>query len=242
MSEALTWRQRLTRRLKSSIKDLLGPLGYRRVSWSQEGEDLILARLFEGQRNGFYVDVGSHHPFRFSNTYYFYRRGWRGLCIDPLPGTQARFARWRPRDVALEMGIGETPATLTYHLFNEPAINTFSPELAAEREGRHNWRLLGRQQVPVQPLAAVLERHLPPQQRDIDFLSVDVEGLDLPVLRSNDWQRWRPRIVIAECLHSAPAHWSDDPVVQFMRGRDYFPIAKAVHSVFFLRDSQELTR
>jgi FkbM family methyltransferase len=242
MSDGLTWRQRLTRGLKSGVKDLLGPLGYRRQSWAQEGEDLILARMFDGQRDGYYVEVGSHHPFRFSNTYYFYRRGWQGLCIDPLPGTRARFARWRPRDVALEMGIGEAPATLTYHLFNEPAINTFSPELAAERDGHNNWRLLGRREVPVQPLAAVLHSRLPRGLREIDFLSVDVEGLDLSVLRSNDWTRWRPRIVIAECLDSAPARWGDDPVVQFMRSHDYFPVAKAVHSVFFLRDSQEFSR
>lgn len=239
MSEPLSWRQRLTRRIKAGWKDALGPLGWRQVSWAQEGEDLILARMLGGRRGGYYVDVGSHHPFRFSNTYYFYRRGWQGLCIDPLPGTRARFARWRPRDTALEIGIGEAPGTLTYHLFNEPAINTFSPELAAERDGTHNWRLVERRAVPVLPLADVLARHVPAGQA-IDLMSVDVEGLDLPVLRSNDWQRWRPRIVIAECLDSAPARWGGDPVVQFMRDHDYFPIAKAVHSVFFLRDSQEL--
>jgi len=51
-------------------------------SYSQEGEDLILLRIFEKKRIGFYVDVGSHHPFRFSNTYLFYRLGWRGINID----------------------------------------------------------------------------------------------------------------------------------------------------------------
>src|SRR5215510_10661697 len=67
------------------------PVGYRRTSFSQQGEDLILARLFEGQRRGFYVDVGAHHPRRFSNTFLLYRRGWRGLNIDAAPGSMRLF-------------------------------------------------------------------------------------------------------------------------------------------------------
>ena len=47
--------------------------GYSLKSYSQEGEDMILRRLFEKQIQGFYVDVGAHHPKRFSNTYYFYK-------------------------------------------------------------------------------------------------------------------------------------------------------------------------
>ena len=56
-------------------------------SFSQEGEDLVLARIFEGKKNGFYVDIGAHHPTRFSNTHYFYRRGWSGINIDAMPGS-----------------------------------------------------------------------------------------------------------------------------------------------------------
>ena len=61
-------------------------LKYLNCSYSQEGEDMVLARYLEGQKNGFYVDVGAHHPFRFSNTYHFYLKGWHGVNIDPLWG------------------------------------------------------------------------------------------------------------------------------------------------------------
>ena len=62
-------------------------------SWSQEGEDRILYRIFEQQPVGFYVDVGAHHPKRFSNTYFFYRRGWRGINIDAMPGSMKNFEK-----------------------------------------------------------------------------------------------------------------------------------------------------
>lgn len=233
-------RKLFTRRLKHGIKDLLGPLAYRNRSYAQEGEDLILRRIFEKRRGGFYVDIGSHHPFRFSNTYAFYRRGWRGLCVDPLPGSAARFKRWRPRDITLEVGVSQHASDLTYFMFNEAAVNTFSAEMAALRDGRNNWRILEQRRIATQPLAYLLDTHLPKPAPEIDFMSVDVEGLDLEVLQSNDWQRHRPRIVIAECLNSAISQWRNDPVVRFMSECNYFPVAKTVHSVFFLRDSEEL--
>ena len=68
---------------------------YGLISYSQEGEDMILRRLFETRRRGFYVDVGAHHPRRFSNTYYFYRQGWSGINIDAAPGSMKLFDRLR---------------------------------------------------------------------------------------------------------------------------------------------------
>ena len=59
----------------------------------------MLYRIFEGRKTGFYVDIGCHHPFRFSNSYLFYKLGWRGICVDPLPGTKALFNKWRPEDI-----------------------------------------------------------------------------------------------------------------------------------------------
>ena len=61
------------------------------IYFSQEGEDVILRRIFEDQKNGFYIDIGAHHPKRFSNTYYFYDRGWEGINIDATPGSMKFF-------------------------------------------------------------------------------------------------------------------------------------------------------
>jgi len=75
--------------------------GYALKSYSQEGEDMILRRLFEKQLTGFYVDVGAHHPKRFSNTYFFYKQGWHGINIDAMPGSMKLFEKIRPRDILL---------------------------------------------------------------------------------------------------------------------------------------------
>jgi hypothetical protein len=221
------------------LKDIRGPWAYRQPSFAQEGEDVLLMRIFGKQRRGFYVDVGCHHPHRFSNSYAFYRRGWSGICIDPLPGVAQRFKFWRPRDTALEIGISEDHGYLTYHLFNEPAINTFSEELARERDGLNNWRLLETCRVQTMPLSVVIDRHLPAEVKQIDFLSVDVEGLDLQVLRSNDWARHSPRVVVAECLKTSISDWLEDPVVVFLRQQGYLPVSKTVNSVLFMPSQEQ---
>lgn len=74
-------------------------------SYAIQGEDLILRELFEYAKSGFYVDVGAHHPFRFSNTYLFYKVGWRGLNIDAMPNSMKLFNRFRPRDINIECGV-----------------------------------------------------------------------------------------------------------------------------------------
>src|SRR6185312_10702252 len=112
------------------------------LAYSQDGEDMILRRLFEGQPKGFYVDVGAHDPFRFSNTCYFHRRGWTGINIDPNPVAIDRFRRHRPSDVNICVGVSEAEESLFFYFFNEPALNTFDSALAAERARIPSYRLI----------------------------------------------------------------------------------------------------
>ena len=79
---------------------------YKNLSYSQNGEDRILHRIFENQKSGFYVDIGAHHPFRFSNTFLFYKMGWKGINVDAMPKSMEIFKRFRPRDINLELAVG----------------------------------------------------------------------------------------------------------------------------------------
>jgi FkbM family methyltransferase len=168
------------------------------TSFSQEGEDLILRRVFEGRNSGFYVDIGAHDPRRFSNTYLFYRSGWRGINVDPLIGESNRFAKIRPNDLNLAFGVSTTEGSLEYHKFDEPALNTFSSTQRDQvLKTSPKYRLIESKLVTTLPLHQLLDRYLPAGQ-SIDFLSVDVEGLDFEVLNSNDWTKFRPTFVLYE--------------------------------------------
>jgi len=202
--------------------------------YGQDGEDLILNRLLNGQSYGFYVDIGAHHPLRFSNTYLFYKRGWNGINIDAMPGSMRKFDKVRPRDTNVECGVAINAGKLMYYCFDEPALNTFDAEEAA-RKNAPPYQLIDQVEVLVERLDVLLSRHLLPGQQ-IDFLSVDVEGKDEEVLRSNDWNRYRPRFILAETLRTDMLRLADCPVVQFLRSVGYTPVSKAYNTSFFARE------
>ncbi len=205
-------------------------------SYSQEGEDMILRRLFEKQSDGFYVDVGAHHPKRFSNTFIFYSKGWKGINIDAMPGSMKAFNKQRPRDKNLEIPIAKEQKNLTYFQFNEPALNGFCEELAVSRDGSSSaYKIISKQNIEAYPLSVILDQHLDTDQ-SIDFLSVDVEGLDLEVLQSNDWLKFRPKVVLVEILDSFLDTIQNDTVYQFLTAHNYHLYAKAVNTVFFISD------
>jgi FkbM family methyltransferase len=159
--------------------------------------------------------------------------GWRGINLDAMPGSMDAFARKRPRDINLEVAIAEAEGVLTYHAFSEPALNTFSAPLAETYRAIPGVRLLRTTEIACRRLATVLDEALPPGT-PIDLLSVDVEGLDLEVLRSNDWSRFRPDVVLVESLDAPDlAGLAGDATARFLSERGYAPIAKTVNTLFF---------
>ncbi len=231
-------KQRIKKIVKTRILPFFDFLEYKpqysALSYSQEGEDMILRRIFEKKKKGFYVDVGAHHPRRFSNTFYFYQKGWRGINIDAMPGSMKLFEQLRPKDINLELAISDTKATLLYYMFNEPALNTFSAEDAksiGEESGIYT--IVAQKEIETCPLVSVLDAYLPPDY-SIDFLSIDVEGFDMNVARSNDWDKYRPKIVLLEERHQGNmVDVLHSDLYNFMISVDYQLIGKTFNTLFF---------
>ena len=224
--------------IRRAARSMTGALPYRRDSYAQEGEDLVLARMLEHVERGFYVDVGAHHPFRFSNTFLFYRKGWRGINIDAMPGSMRLFRRHRRRDFNLEVGIAERRAEMPFFIFEEPAYNTFDEQLATRLCESGRTRLVATRTVACRPLSEILEQHLPARDQPIDFLSIDAEGLDAVVLRSNDWNAYRPRIVVIEMVGATLDEVASSSQAEYLRARGYAPVSKTANSVFFASEKR----
>ncbi len=209
--------------------------GYSTKSYSQEGEDMILKALFRGQKNGFYVDVGAHHPKRFSNTYFFYKQGWRGINIDAMPGSMKLFNMVRPKDVNIEKPVFDKKQTLTYYAFNESALNGFSKELSVERDKKKEYFIEFTKDIETSTLAEILDNNLPENQQ-IDFLSIDVEGLDFMVLKSNNFDKYKPKIILIEILGSTITDIEDGKIAEFLKTFNYSFYARSVRTAFFIYD------
>jgi FkbM family methyltransferase len=216
------------------VRDLL-PGGMGRVSFAQEGEDLVLARMFEQQATGIYVDVGAHHPIRFSNTYLLQRRGWHGVNIDAAPGSMAAFERLRPKDLNLEVGITAREETRAFHVFNEPALNTFDAERARSLE-RPPYKLVEVREVRCAPLSKILRDH---SVGAIDLLSIDAEGFDFEVLQTVDWDVARPRVVVTEHFSRDLAELFDSDLHAYMTERGYRLTSKTFNSLFYTSAQRE---
>jgi FkbM family methyltransferase len=205
---------------------------YSLKSYSQEGEDMILRRIFESQSVGFYVDVGAHHPKRFSNTYFFYKKGWRGINIDAMPDSMKAFDKCRPRDINFEKPISSKKQVLTYYAFNEPALNGFSKQISESRDGVKNYKIEFTKDIETSTLEDVLDAKLPSSQI-IDFLSIDVEGLDFDVIKSINIEKYRPRVILVEVLGSSLSDIQLNPIYKFLIAEDYMLYAKAINTVIF---------
>jgi FkbM family methyltransferase len=201
------------------------------LCFGQDGEDLTLNRLLNGQISGFYVDIGAHHPMRFSNTQLFYLRGWNGINIDSEPGSMLPFMKYRKRDVNIECGVGEAEGLMSFYRFNDPALNTFDAN-EASKKNMGQYRIIDKINVQVRRLDDILDQHMPKGQT-IDFMSIDVEGMDLSVLKSNNWDKYSPRYILTETLRSEMLHLAEDPVVKFLLDKNYRPVAKVYNTIFF---------
>lgn len=227
---------------KSAIKNLVDIKnnyfdGHALKSYSQEGEDMILRRLFEKQQTGFYIDVGAHHPKRFSNTYFFYKKGWNGINIDAMPGSMKLFNKIRPRDINIEKPISDTKQVLTYYAFNEPALNGFSKELSEKRaDQENNYHIIFKKDIETVTLEEILDENLP-QNQQIDFLSIDVEGLDFMVLKSNNFEKYKPKVILIEILESSLNDIEKNDISRYLKEFNYSIYAKAVNTVIFIENN-----
>ncbi len=197
--------KRATYILARKIAKIILPIKYQlqwkhqRTSFSQDGEDLILEQLLIDNKIGFYVDIGAHHPFRFSNTYKFYSKGWNGINIDASPTLLKDFDKYRERDINLNYLVSNQNRELSFYIFNEQALNTTEKDVAEKilREHAEKYQLKEVIKVKSKSLGDLLDNYLP-QNQEIDFMSIDCEGHDLEVLMSNNWIKYKPKIIVAE--------------------------------------------
>ncbi len=201
------------------------------LSYSQEGEDLILQRFFETKENGFYIDVGAHNPTRFSNTFIFYLKGWRGINIEPTPGSKTAFDSVRPKDLNIECAVG-FPGSMNFFLFNDGALNTFDANNAKNICTLcPQYYIIDTLLINKIPLSAILEEHLK-ADKQIDFLNIDAEGGDLEAAQSNDWAKFRPTLVLVE-NHARKGKAGQALIRNFMAEQRYKLVFRTVNTDIF---------
>ena len=222
--------KKLKRKIKKAYNRFIEH--YAHKTYSQDGEDVVLEVFLSNREKGFYIDVGAHHPYRFSNTYLFYKKGWSGINIDALPGTMKLFNKKRKRDINLELGVSKESKEMTYYMFNEPALNGFSKELSESRDNEGGYKIIEKKKISTKPLLKILDEYLPKGTK-IDFINIDVEGMDLEVLESNNWKKYIPEYILVECRETSFEDMNNDPIYSFLKRKGYILVAKTFRTSIF---------
>lgn len=206
-----------------------------RTSFSQCGEDMIVRFIFDALRlpAPSYLDIGAHHPTYLNNTFNFYQSGARGVNVEPDPNLMQAFTNKRQRDINLNVGIAESDGELEFYVMSVRTLNTFSAAdaHAAVKEGKTKIDRVIR--VPVTPINNILARHF--SCAKLDFVSLDVEGLDLQILQSFDFNQWRPKVLCVETITYSEGRTGKKipKIEQTLLDRDYFRFADThINSIF----------
>lgn len=215
--------------LKVAVQNLFTNISRKSLgSYSQHGEDIILYFLLNRHKKGFYVDVGANDPEIISNTKYFYNKNWNGINIEPHPILFEKICKVRERDININAGIAQEETTLKFYQVDEvngTAGSTFDPEIAEELE-KKGYKVSKIIEMPVIPLQKVFNENLNGQK--IDFMSVDTEGFDLDVLKSNDWDKYRPEFVLVETVNK-----NKENIYSFMLEQGYkFIFENTANTIF----------
>lgn len=215
-------------RIESAV--LRRNLGGCQFSWSQGAEDLLIS-CFLPKYSGHYVDVGAGDPRLGSNSFLFYRQGWSGLLLEANPFLVTELRRRRKRDTVIQAACGNAQGTADFHLFDTWQLSTFDP---TRLEFLRNEGVKPSSTIAVKTVT-LRDLEIQAEPTSSSFLSVDVEGHDFEVLKGNDWDTYRPRVVCVEDLEGVD--WHDSDIHTFMSQRDYRLQARAPFSSIYVHEA-----
>ena len=198
----------------------------RRTSFSQFGEDKFLSDYFRDWQ-GVYIDVGGNHPINLSNTYLLYRRGWKGLVVEPIRRLYEKHRRIRPRDVQVNAAAGSADGQLTFYEVIPSVLSTCETAVFEELLSSGKAILLNKYTVPVVTVAELHRERL--QSCPVSLLSVDTEGHGMDVLCGVDWEAMHPEVVICE----ANTDSRQEEITRFLSERGYKRAAQTGCNLIF---------
>jgi len=214
--------------LAQKIADIYIHSNFMQTYRGQNAEDIFLSSYFRDKHNGFYIDIGAHHPIRFSNTFSLYQKGWHGINIDPLPGSMQLFNKLRPRDINLEIAIYPPNTRCSYYNFVEPAYNTMNEKLAQYYIDNQRSKLKSILEVKSETLKSILNKYV---SKQIDLLTIDIEESEYEALDTNDWNLYKPQLIIIESVTPFNDIYNDKKI-NFLIEKGYHIIGKLLNAVY----------
>lgn len=214
------------------------------ISYSQTGEDLIVEFIFNslGIKEISYLDIGSNHPINYNNTYLFYIKGFHGVSVEPDPKLSFKYKKSRPRDTCLNFGVG--PSSLPFSIFYQMEnanLSTFSKNEAENTQKSGEGKIIGTLKIPLKDINSVIIENF---KMTPNFISLDVEGLDKEIMKTFDFNSFRPEVFCIETITFSPTIGGGEKITEIfeiMKENGYEVFADTYINTIFV-DGDKYTR
>ena len=178
------------------LKVFIKSFTHKKISYSYGGIDSLILNIFKNQKNGFYLDVGCGHPIKNNNTYLLNKKGWNGMNIDLDKDNIDLFNAYRKNDINLSIAVSDKEGeTDLFFYHSKSALNTISKQNADFQKAD----VSEIKKIKTQTINNIIENS-PYKDKKIDFLSIDVEGSELSILKNFNFRKYSPKVIVVEYL------------------------------------------
>jgi FkbM family methyltransferase len=207
-------------------------------TFAQAGEDRILEYLFGKIKidSPTYLDIGANYPIAFNNTYFLYARGCKGVCVEADPSLIPELKKVRKRDTILNVGVGANEVhEAEFYVFDAKGLNTFSKEEALFRESFGTYKIKEVIKVPLKTINTIIAENF---KGSPNFIAIDVEGLDLDILLSLDFNEYRPDVICTETINYDEERGAkkQTEIIEFVCSKGYVVYADTHINTIFVAD------
>lgn len=201
-------------------------------SASQDGEDSILAANLKNiaSKDRIYLEIGSNDPKVNNNTYLLYLNGWHGVCVEPIRFLAEKHRRIRSKDEVVNSGIGSDNRTAVFYETIPHVYSSFDPKNVEKFKTENLCIVKEKRELPLLKISSLLADH--PILSYCSLLALDCEGMDLEILRSNDWGQFSPKFLLVE-------KDSEEEIESFLSDKGYLRIAEFQTNLLFEREMDE---
>ena len=167
-----------------------------RKSYAMDGEDTAISVFNKKKDKGFYVDIGAHHPIQRNNTHLLFKKGWEGINIDVNQFSIELFNFLRPNDLNLQIAVSDKEGEISFFYQKKfSQLNTTDKEVAKENfQGNFQEK-----KVKCQTIQNILDNSKF-KNKKIDLLNIDVEGAEMKVLNTLNFEIYDPSLICIEIL------------------------------------------
>lgn len=210
------------------------------ISYSQNHEDVLLNRVFKDKIQGFYIDIVALHPTADSVTKAFYDRGWTGINIEPIKELHSIFIKDRPKDINLNIAISNTESNLDFfEVLGQPGNSTLNKDIAYKIAQETGLDVV-QYAIPVKTLASICQEYV---NQKIDFLKIDVEGLEEEVILGGNWELFRPTILLIETTLPNTNIRCENNILEILKQKGYQHVFfDGINDYYIAEESKDLAQ